>query len=162
MPRGHDLADLWREVTLTLIRRGQTISTMESCTGGLIASLITDTEGASEVLKGAFVTYCNAAKVMQGVPAEVIERYGVYSVETAEAMARACKRAYAADIGVGVTGTLGRPDPNNSDSVPGQVWYAVVRDGRTVTEALALPPLDSRAACKRYVAEKIGAALLEA
>ena len=52
-----------------------TITTMESATSGQIASLITDTEGSSAVLKGAFVTYCNEAKIMQGVPAEILEKY---------------------------------------------------------------------------------------
>ena len=50
---------------------------------------------------------------MQGVPAEVIGKYAVYSKETAEAMARACADAYKADIGIGVTGTMGNIDPAN-------------------------------------------------
>ncbi|MGN0960180.1 MAG: CinA family protein, partial [Coriobacteriales bacterium] len=54
-------ARLYRQLTLLLIERGLSASTMESCTGGLIASLITDTEGSSAVLKGAFVTYSNEA-----------------------------------------------------------------------------------------------------
>ena len=72
----------YTELTLGLIRRGLTITTMESCTSGQIASLITDTEGSSAVLKGAFVTYSNEAKIMQGVPAAIIGTYGVYSAET--------------------------------------------------------------------------------
>ena len=76
----------YKELTLGLIRRGLTITTMESCTSGQIASLITDTEGSSAVLKGAFVTYSNEAKIMQGVPAAIIGTYGVYSAETASAM----------------------------------------------------------------------------
>ena len=99
---------------------------MESATSGQIASLITDTEGSSAVLKGAFVTYCNEAKIMQGVPAEVLDTYTVYSKETAEAMARACAEAYNADIGIGVTGTMGNIDSSNPDaSVPGQVYFAI-------------------------------------
>lgn len=99
---------------------------MESATSGQIASLITDTEGSSAVLKGAFVTYCNEAKIMQGVPAEVLDTYTVYSKETAEAMARACTEAYNADIGIGVTGTMGNIDPSNPDaSAPGQVYFAI-------------------------------------
>ena len=52
-----------------------TITTMESATSGQIASLITDTEGSSAILKGAFITYCNEAKIMQGVPAEILDKY---------------------------------------------------------------------------------------
>ncbi|MBR0092847.1 MAG: CinA family protein, partial [Lachnospiraceae bacterium] len=64
----------YADLTRLLIRNGISITTMESCTAGQIASLITDTEGASEIMKGAFVTYSNEAKIRQGVPAEVITR----------------------------------------------------------------------------------------
>ena len=67
-----DIRNDYRRLTKLLIERGMTISTMESATSGQIASLITDTEGSSAVLKGAFVTYCNEAKIMQGVPAEIL------------------------------------------------------------------------------------------
>ena len=61
-------------LTNSLIRRKLTITTMESCTAGQVVSLITDTEGSSAVLKGAFVTYSNEAKIMQGVPEKIIEK----------------------------------------------------------------------------------------
>ena len=85
----------WREITQTLIEKNISVTTMESCTSGLLASLISDTEGASAVMKGAFVTYSNEAKIMQGVPAETIEQYSVYSAETARAMAEACAKPTA-------------------------------------------------------------------
>ena len=78
----------YRRLTKLLIEKKLTITTMESATSGQIAYLITDTEGSSAVLKGAFVTYCNEAKIMQGVPAEIIDKYTVYSTQTAEAMAK--------------------------------------------------------------------------
>lgn len=115
----------YADFTRLLIERGLTITTMESATAGQLASLITDTEGSSAVLKGAFVTYCNEAKAMQGVSAQVIERYGVYSDQTASAMALACRNVYKADIGIGVTGTMGNVDPANGDSIPGQVHFAI-------------------------------------
>lgn len=114
------------EFVTYLIEHGISISTMESCTSGLLASAITDTEGASAIFKGGFVTYSNEAKIRQGVPAEVIGTFGVYSPQTAEAMAEACRMAYQAQIGVGVTGTTGNMDPSNADSVPGEVFYAVL------------------------------------
>ena len=73
-----DIRNDYKKLTKLLIERGMTITTMESATSGQIASLITDTEGSSAVLKGAFVTYCNEAKIMQGVPAEILEKYTVY------------------------------------------------------------------------------------
>ena len=70
-----EIRDDYRRLTQTLIEKNLTVTTMESATAGQIVSLITDTEGASAVLKGAFVTYCNEAKIMQGVPEEIIEKY---------------------------------------------------------------------------------------
>ena len=67
---------------------------------------------------------------MQGVPAEILEKYTVYSKETAEAMAKACTKAYKANIGIGVTGTMGNADPANLEaSVPGQVYFAIELNG---------------------------------
>lgn len=120
-----DTEELYRQITETLIAKGLTVSTMESATSGLIASLITDTEGASAALKGAFITYSNEAKIMQGVPQTIIDNYGVYSKETAEAMAKACKAKYKADIGIGITGTFGNVDPGNPDSVPGEIYFSI-------------------------------------
>ncbi len=108
-----------------LIENGITISAMESCTGGLLASTITDVSGASDIFKGSFVTYCNEAKIMQGVDACCIEKYGVYSKETASAMAKAAMKQYNSMIGIGITGSLGRVDPNNADSQVGHVYVSI-------------------------------------
>ncbi|MCR5128567.1 MAG: CinA family protein [Lachnospiraceae bacterium] len=154
--RESEIRKNYRELTELLIARSMTITTMESATSGQIASLITDTEGSSAVLKGAFVTYCNEAKIMQGVPAEVIEKYTVYSKETAEAMARACVDAYKADIGIGVTGTMGNIDPANRDaSVPGQVFYAVMINRDMSSYYSELDPQPTRLAYKLEVAQKV-------
>lgn len=121
----------YEKLTKFLIDKHLTITTMESATAGQIASLITDTEGSSAVLKGAFVTYSNEAKILQGVPRETIEEHSVYSRETAAAMAMACLEAYHADIGIGVTGTMGNTDPANAEaSVPGQVYFAIATRGK--------------------------------
>lgn len=114
------------ECTKLLIEKGLTITTMESCTSGLIASMITDTEGASAIMKGAFVTYSNEAKIANGVPKRTIDAYGVYSRETALEMAKACKQFYKADIGIGITGTTGNLDPNNNDSKQGIIHLVII------------------------------------
>ena len=75
------------DIVKKLIDTHTTISTMESCTSGLIASMITDTEGASAIFPGGYVTYLNETKILNGVDANVIEKYGVYSRECANAMA---------------------------------------------------------------------------
>ena len=150
----------YHKLTRLLIEKRLTITTMESATSGQIASLITDTEGSSAVLKGAFITYSNEAKILQGVPAMIIEKYSVYSRETAQAMAEACMRAYHADLGIGVTGTMGNVDPANpEDSEPGQVFFAIgVReDGVIRAESfhIELEPQPSRLMYKLAVAEEV-------
>ena len=111
----------YEKLTKFLIKNHLTITTMESATAGQIASLITDTEGSSAVLKGAF--------------GEIIEEHSVYSRETAAAMAMACLEAYQADIGIGVTGTMGNTDPANAEaSVPGQVYFAIATRRSSIAE----------------------------
>ena len=109
-----------------LIREHITISTMESCTSGLIASMITDTEGASAVFPGGYVTYLNETKVFVGVDENVIKKYGVYSGECAVEMAQTVRKNMKTDIGIGITGTTGNLDPNNEDSVQGQVFFSII------------------------------------
>ena len=148
---------MYEGITRTLIQKGLTITTMESATSGQIASLITDTEGYSAVLKGAFVTYSNEAKIMQGVPEEILKKYTVYSRETAAAMAKACRNTYGADIGIGVTGTMGNADPANPGaSIPGQVYFAIDFKGSVETFFVELLPQPTRLAYKLAVAWEIG------
>ena len=150
---------LYERLTRTLIEGQRTITTMESCTAGLIASLLTDTEGSSAILKGAFVTYSNEAKIRQGVDPQVIEHYGVYSQETARAMAAACRSAYQAMIGIGITGTFGNADPANADSVPGVIYYAMEGPWGMISERVQLPLSGSRYDSKMAAAGIVGQAL---
>ena len=121
------------QIINSLIDRQITISTMESCTSGMIASMITDTSGASAVFPGGFVTYLNETKIFIGVDPKVLERYGVYSKECAvysgecaKAMAETVREKLNTDIGIGITGTTGNLDPNNADSVQGQAFFSIV------------------------------------
>ena len=157
----HDCAEKYERITKLLIEKKLMISTMESCTSGFIASLITDTEGASAIMKGAFVTYSNEAKIRQGVPAGVIEAYGVYSGETSAAMAETCRHFYGADYGVGVTGSFGNADPANADSVPGEVYFAIAAASGTWVYHCLIPPLPDRFAYKLYMADVISGPLME-
>ena len=152
---------LYEQITFCLIQKGLQISTMESCTSGLIASLITDTEGSSAVMKGSAITYSNEAKIACGVPEDIITKFGVYSEETACAMAKAARQMYNADIGVGVTGSFGNIDPANPDSVPGEVYFALTTKEETRTFFRQLPPMDSRLAYKLYTAELVGKELYD-
>ena len=158
-----DIREDYRKLTELLLAKNISITTMESATSGQIASLITDTEGASAIFKGAFITYSNEAKIACGVPAEIISEYSVYSKETAAAMADACRGAFGADIGIGVTGTMGNVDPANADaSVPGQVYFAISlsekisRSGKASTLAYykELAPQPTRLMYKLAVAKE--------
>ena len=152
----------YRALTLKLIEKEKSITTMESCTGGLISSLITDTEGASAILKGAFVTYSNEAKIRAGVPEEVIAAYSVYSIETADAMAEAAKKAFHADLAVGITGTFGNVDPENAAfSAPGVIYFSVADEAGTAHFRLDLPAAASRFMYKLQAADAVCGVLME-
>ena len=111
-----------RLVKEKLLAANWTITFMESCTSGLLASLLTDNEGASAVFRGSIVTYSNEAK-------EAAEDYGVYSPECAREMAAAAQEAYCAEVAVAITGTTGNVDPNNGDSVEGEACYCIIIGG---------------------------------
>jgi len=94
---------------LEICRRKQLrIATAESCTGGLIAAMLTEIPGSSDVVERGFVTYSNAAKqVMLNVPAATISQFGEVSRETAEAMATGALANSPAELAVSVTGIAG-------------------------------------------------------
>ena len=139
-----------------LIDTHTTISTMESCTSGLIASMITDTEGASAIFPGGYVTYLNETKIFIGVDPKVIEQYGVYSKECAEAMARTVQEKLHTDIAIGITGTTGNLDPNNADSVQGRVFFCILIHGEANSfEVNADVTGMTRHAIKQMYAERV-------
>lgn len=151
-----NIRNKYKEFTKLLIQKNLTITTMESATSGQIASLITDTEGSSAIFKGAFITYCNQAKIQMGVSASIIEKYSVYSKETAAAMAQAAQKAYTADIAIGITGTMGNVDPaNKSSSVPGQVYFALAVKNQMYTYFYEIEPQKTRLEYKLTVADLI-------
>lgn len=152
----------YRSLTLKLIEKGKTITTMESATSGQLASLITDTEGASAIFKGALISYSNEVKISFGVPASVIEEFSVYSKETAREMAKTCKATLCADIGIGVTGTTGNIDPANPDSSePGCVYFAIATESGVQAFFVRIEPQPTRLAYKLAVAKEIYDRLIE-
>ncbi len=102
-----------KEIIKILTEKNKTISTMESCTGGGVANAITNIEGASEVLKFSAVTYSNEYKIKMGVDADIIDKYSVYSIKTAEEMSRNISAFANSNYGIGITGKLNRVDKNN-------------------------------------------------
>lgn len=129
-----------------LMERRQTLSSMESCTGGLLASTLTDTPGASSYYSGGIVSYLTEVKVESGVDLGIVREFGVISPETAEAMARAVRDKLGTDYGVGITGVAG-PDPQE-DKPPGTVHIAVASpDGSASHVSMSMN--SGRAAVKR-------------
>ena len=121
-----------------LAERGLTLAAMESCTGGLLASTVTDVPGASQYFKGSLVTYATEVKSLAGVSARLIEEHGVVSAEVAGAMAQAVREALDADVGVGITGVAG-PGPQNG--IPaGTVYAGVAMNGTVESTVMRFPP----------------------
>lgn len=102
-----------KELVEKLIKENKSISTMESCTGGGLTNAITNIPGASEILKFSAVTYSNEFKIKMGVSSEIIDKYSVYSMETAIEMSKNISDFTKSTYGVGITGKLQRSDINN-------------------------------------------------
>ncbi len=111
---------------------GLRIATAESCTGGLVAGLLTEIAGASDVFERGFVTYSNAAKTgLLGVPHDLIAKQGAVSEAVARAMAEGALGRSAADLAVAVTGIAG-PGGGTAEKPVGLVWFALARRGAGV------------------------------
>jgi len=114
-----------------LTGRRQTLAVMESLTGGLLASTLTDVADSSNYFIGSLVAYGNELKVQLGVPREIVEHYGVISEQTARAMAHAARERLGADYGLGITGVAG-PD-RQEDKPVGTVHIAIEGPDGVVT-----------------------------
>lgn len=110
---------------------GLRLATAESCTGGLIAALLTAIPGSSEVFERGFVTYSNAAKTgLLGVRPATLAAVGAVSEEVAREMAEGALRASAADLALSVTGIAG-PGGGSAEKPVGLVWFGLARRGGT-------------------------------
>ncbi|MBX3394737.1 MAG: competence/damage-inducible protein A [Phycisphaerae bacterium] len=122
----------------TLIDRNLTLSTAESCTGGLIAKLVTDVSGSSACFVQGFVTYANDAKTrLLEVPGALIAANGAVSPQVADAMATNCRRISGTDFAIGVTGIAG-PTGGTSDKPVGLVYVALATPTETIVRELRL------------------------
>ena len=120
------LADKLKEKELTL-------ALAESCTGGLVSSIIAEVPGASNVLWGSFVCYTHQAKVsMLDIDNSLLQKYGLVSMETAKAMATGALKKSGASISAACTGIAG-PDSDGSSTPVGTVWIAVARNNGEIT-----------------------------
>ena len=113
----------------------QTLSTVESCTGGLLFGYLTAVPGASAVLERGFITYSNQAKQeMVGVTANTLAAYGAVSKQTAEEMAKGGCQIARTDLSISLTGIAG-PSGGSAEKPVGLVWISAFRkDGIQQTE----------------------------
>lgn len=126
---GVDVEGLEFAVVDLLRKKGLTLATAESCTGGLVSQKITNVPGSSECFVGGGVTYTNTLKsVLLGVGEQVFEKYGAVSRQCAEQMARGAAEYFGADIGVSVTGIAG-PGGGSQEKPVGTVYIAVYSNG---------------------------------
>ncbi len=119
------------EIVLDLCRRrGLTLATAESCTGGLVSARLTAVPGSSAVVLGGVVAYANDVKLGElGVPASLLEQHGAVSAEAAQAMAHGVRARLGADVGVSVTGVAG-PEGGTEEKPVGLVFlHAAGPDG---------------------------------
>jgi len=120
---GVDRDTLQSVIGKQLSSRNQWLAIMDSITGGLLSSTITDNPNSAQHFKGAIVSYNPDLNVQMGVPREIIEQYGVISEETARAMAHVVRERLGADYGLGVTGVAG---PEKQEDKPaGTVHIAI-------------------------------------
>jgi nicotinamide-nucleotide amidase len=106
-----------------------TLATAESCTGGLIAAILSDAPGAGDLFHGGFVLYTRQHKVAFGIPKKLIDRHGIVSERIARALAETALKRCPADIAVGVTGVAG-PEPDKEGNPVGLICVAAARRGR--------------------------------
>jgi nicotinamide-nucleotide amidase len=141
--------------------RALKLATAESCTGGLVAALLTEIAGSSDVVERGFVVYSNEAKSeLLGVPAELISRHGAVSAGVAAAMAEGAVARSRADVAVAITGVAG-PGGGTAAKPVGLVFLAVQRrDGPGKVERCHFP--GDRSAVRRASVERALAMLTEA
>jgi len=129
------LLPLATDIVETCTRLGLKIATAESCTGGLVAAMLTEVAGSSAVVDRGFVTYSNAAKAeLLGVPAALIDGDGAVSESVARAMAEGALQRSSADLAVAITGIAG-PGGGTAEKPVGLVHFASARRGEAPRHA---------------------------
>ncbi len=127
-----ELSALSADIGQLLKERGASVTTAESCTGGWIAKVITDTAGSSAWFERGFVTYSNQAKEsLTGVQAVTLQRHGAVSEAVVREMAQGALVAAQADYALSVSGIAG-PGGGNEQCSTGTVWFGLASAGGKV------------------------------
>ncbi len=126
------------ELIAKLLEQGKTVATAESCTGGLLGKLLTDTPGSSGAFLGGVISYtCPVKERLLGVEHETLERLGPVSKPVARQMAEGARRVIGSDFALATTGLAG-PDGDGSGKPVGLVYVALAGEGWTVCDELHL------------------------
>ena len=153
---------LAKKLVNELTKRELTVATAESCTGGLIAKLITDIAGSSAVLLGGFVTYTNQAKIgLLDIDPAIIEVETEVSYACAKAMAEGARTRLGATFGVSTTGFAGPTGGTDADPV-GTVYIGVSTPSGTVCERFCAQQGASRTQVRNAAAQRALELLLTA
>lgn len=148
------IIDLAENVIKSYAAKGLMIATAESCTGGMIASALTDIAGSSAVVDRGFVTYSNEAKVdMLDVLETTLEAHGAVSSETAHEMVQGALGNSNADVTVAVTGIAG-PGGGSADKPVGLVYLAIATGQEVNVQKLLLGETKSRDEIRRATVER--------
>lgn len=119
-------------IVSTLRVKQQTISLMESCTGGSLAAEFTNIAGVSDVFKYSAVTYSSDSKIAMGVDADIISKYGIYSKEVARAMAKSIASFVNSDYSIGITGKLDAYDQHKANLEDHTVYISIYDRSKNV------------------------------
>ncbi len=143
---GEEDSTLPKAVADLLTQQGATVATAESCTGGLLAKMLTDIPGSSDYFHGGFIPYANAAKKSWlDVPADMLEREGAVSEPVAEFLAESCRKKAKSDFGLATTGIAGPgggiagPSGGTHEKPVGLVFVALASASATVVRRLLVP-----------------------
>jgi PncC family amidohydrolase len=124
VPSDDELVDIARRIQAACLELGLSVSTAESCTGGLVGHLITEVAGSSGYYQGGVVAYTDALKrQLLDVPGETLEKHGAVSAQVAVAMAEGARSRFGATVGVAVTGIAG-PDGGTASKPVGLTYVA--------------------------------------
>ena len=122
-----------------LKRRGLSLSVAESCTGGMIGTLVTGIPGSSHVFWGGFILYSNEAKIkLAGVTKKTLLEFGAVSSQTVEAMAQGTRERCGTDFSLAVSGIAG-PDGGTEEKPVGTVWIGLSQQGQTLSRQFFFP-----------------------
>lgn len=137
-----DDEELVQVVCRKLMEKGLTLSSAESCTGGMFASAVTDIPGISQVFQRGLVTYSNEAKMDElGVKAETLEKFGAVSKETAVEMVEGLKRVSGSDVCISVTGIAG-PGGGTEEKPVGLVYIGFIYGDKKLCKKVRMRDTD--------------------